>query len=42
MTDVDLLASTAALVDIASPSLEETAFADHVEQRLRSVPWLTV
>lgn len=42
MTDVDLLASTAALVDIASPSLEETAFADHVEQRLRAVPWLTV
>lgn len=42
MTDADLLASTAALVDIASPSLGETAFADHVEQRLRAVPWLTV
>lgn len=42
MGDVDLLARTAALVDIASPSLEESAFADHVEQRLRHVAWLDV
>lgn len=38
----DLLASTAALVDIASPSLDEAGFADHVEARLRAVPWLAV
>ncbi len=42
MGAVDLLARTAALVDIASPSLDEAGFADHVEQRLRAVSWLTV
>lgn len=42
MGDVDLLAETAALVDIASPSLEESTFADHVETRLRAVAWLSV
>lgn len=38
----DWLARTAELVDIASPSLDEGAIADHVEARLRAVPWLTV
>ncbi len=38
----DLLAATAELVDIASPSLGESAFADVVEARLAAVPWLTV
>lgn len=38
----DLLARTAQLVDIASPSLDEGAFADFVEGELRSVPWLDV
>ncbi len=42
MSDVDLLARTAALVDIASPSLEEAALADHVEHRLRALPHLVV
>ncbi len=41
-TAPDLLAATAALVDIASPSLGEGPFADIVEARLRRVPWLTV
>ncbi|MCU4183712.1 succinyl-diaminopimelate desuccinylase [Acidiferrimicrobium sp. IK] len=38
----DLLAATAALVAIASESHHETAIADHVEGRLRAVPWLQV
>ena len=38
----DLLRRTAELVDIASPSLGEGPFADHVESRLRAVPWLSV
>ena len=38
----DLLARTAELVDIASPSLGEGRFADLVEGWLRAVPWLTV
>lgn len=38
----DLLAATAELVDIASPSLAEGPFADLVEGWLREVPWLTV
>ena len=38
----DLLAETARLVDIASPSLGEGPFADLVEGWLRDVPWLTV
>lgn len=42
MSDVDLLTETAALVAIASPSLDETVFADHVEERLARCPWLHV
>ncbi len=38
----DLLARTAELVDIASPSLGEAAFADIVEAELRAIPWLDV
>ena len=38
----DLLAATAALVAIASVSHDEAVIADHVEARLRAVPWLTV
>jgi succinyl-diaminopimelate desuccinylase len=38
----DLLAAAAALVAIASESHHEGVIADHVEGRLRSVPWLTV
>jgi succinyl-diaminopimelate desuccinylase len=38
----DLLARTAELVDIPSVSHAETAIADHIEARLRSVPWLTI
>ncbi len=38
----DLLAETARLVDIASPSLGEGPFADLVEGWLGEVPWLTV
>ncbi|MBI1843178.1 MAG: succinyl-diaminopimelate desuccinylase [Actinobacteria bacterium] len=38
----DLLALTAELVDIASPSGGEDALADHVERVLRQVPWLQV
>lgn len=40
--DVDLLARTAELVDIASPSLGEAAFADTVESELAALPWLAV
>jgi len=36
----DLLAATAELVAIASVSHKERAIADHVEARLRAVPWL--
>jgi succinyl-diaminopimelate desuccinylase len=39
---VDWLARTAALVDVASPSLGEGELASIVEARLRAVPWLTV
>ena len=38
----DLLRYTAELVDIPSISLDEAAIADHLEARLRSVPWLSV
>jgi succinyl-diaminopimelate desuccinylase len=38
----DLLAATAELVDIASVSHQERALADHLEKRLRAVPWLQV
>jgi succinyl-diaminopimelate desuccinylase len=38
----DLLALTAELVDIASPSFDERAIADVVEQRLRAAPALRV
>ena len=38
----DLLAATAELVDIASPSLGEGPLADDVEARLRAVTWLDV
>ncbi len=38
----DLLLATAALVDIASPSHHERDLADHIEARLRAVPWLRV
>ncbi|HEX2851335.1 MAG TPA: succinyl-diaminopimelate desuccinylase [Acidimicrobiales bacterium] len=38
----DLLARTAALVDVASVSHAEAAMADLVEAELRAVPWLTV
>ncbi|HEX9548448.1 MAG TPA: M20/M25/M40 family metallo-hydrolase, partial [Acidimicrobiales bacterium] len=41
-TSTDLLARTAELVDIPSVSHAETAIADHIEARLRSVPWLTI
>lgn len=39
---VDLLAATAALVDIASVSHHEGDITDHLEARLRAVPWLEV
>ena len=39
---LDLLAGTAHLVDIASVSHHEQAIADHVEERLRRLPWLVV
>lgn len=39
---VDLLAATADLINIASPSLAEAALADIVEARLRQSPWLRV
>ncbi len=38
----DLLAATAALVAIASVSHTEVVIADHVEARLRAIPWLQV
>lgn len=38
----DLLAATAALVDIASVSHNEAEITDHIEARLRAVPWLEV
>jgi succinyl-diaminopimelate desuccinylase len=38
----DLLAATADLVAIPSVSHNEAVIADHVEARLRAVPWLTV
>jgi succinyl-diaminopimelate desuccinylase len=38
----DLLAATAALVAIGSVSHHEAVLADHVEGRLRAVPWLSV
>lgn len=38
----DLLALTAELVAIASPSFGEGALADYVEDRLRAAPWLEV
>jgi succinyl-diaminopimelate desuccinylase len=38
----DLLAGAAELVDIPSVSHDERAIADHVEKRLRAVPWLSV
>lgn len=38
----DLLAATAALVDIPSVSHNEAAITDHLEFRLRAVPWLEV
>lgn len=39
---VDLLAETARLVDIASPSHHEAALADALQGRLEGVEWLTV
>jgi succinyl-diaminopimelate desuccinylase len=42
MADVDLLARTAALVDIASPSHHEQALADHLEAELRAIGRLDV
>jgi succinyl-diaminopimelate desuccinylase len=38
----DLLAATAALVAIPSVSHAEAGLADHVESRLRAIPWLAV
>ncbi|MDP9020363.1 MAG: succinyl-diaminopimelate desuccinylase, partial [Actinomycetota bacterium] len=38
----DLLALTAELVDIPSVSHHERRLADHLEERLRAVPWLAV
>lgn len=38
----DLLALTAELVDIASPSGKEAALADHIESGLGPIPWLQV
>jgi len=38
----DLLAETAALVDVASVSHQEGAITDLLEGRLRAVPWLAV
>jgi succinyl-diaminopimelate desuccinylase len=38
----DLLALTAELVDIPSPSFAEAAICDLLESRLRAVPWLAV
>ena len=38
----DLLSATAELVDINSVSHQEKALADHLEARLRAMPWLVV
>ncbi len=38
----ELLALTAELIDIPSPSRDETAIVAHIETRLRAVPWLGV
>lgn len=38
----DLLAATARLVDVPSPSHHEGALADVIEEQLRAVPWLEV
>jgi succinyl-diaminopimelate desuccinylase len=42
LVSVDLLAATAALVDIASVSHHEGPITDHIEARLRAVHWLDV
>lgn len=39
---IDLLALTAELVDVPSVSFEEAAIVEHLERRLRAVPWLDV
>ncbi|MDQ2724727.1 MAG: M20/M25/M40 family metallo-hydrolase, partial [Actinomycetota bacterium] len=39
---VDLLAETAELMVIPSPSHHEQDLADHIERRLRAAPWLEV
>jgi len=38
----DLLARTAELIDVASPSFGEGPLADQIEAELRACPWLTV
>ena len=42
MTEIDLLALTAELVDIPSVSLDEAAITDHLEDALRALPHLAV
>ena len=42
MAELDLLARTAALVDIPSVSHHEAAITDHIEAELRALPHLTV
>jgi succinyl-diaminopimelate desuccinylase len=42
VNSVDLLVATADLVNIPSVSHHEGPLVDHLEARLRSVPWLTV
>jgi succinyl-diaminopimelate desuccinylase len=42
MAELDLLARTAALVDIPSVSLDEAAITDRIEADLRALPHLTV
>jgi succinyl-diaminopimelate desuccinylase len=42
VSDTDLLALTASLVDIPSVSHDEEAITDWLEGELRAVPWLTV
>ena len=42
MSDTDLLALTAELVDIPSVSHDEEAITAHLEEQLRAVPWLEV
>lgn len=39
---IDLLQATAALVDISSESHNEGPITDHLEERLRRVPWLEI